>query len=40
MQKIVKTSWVSLCVNNRFTAFEIYRLRTCVIACDENIQSG
>ena len=35
MQKIVKTSWEGLCVNNGFTALEIDRLRTCFIACDE-----
>jgi serine/threonine-protein kinase HipA len=40
MQKIVKTSWERLCVNNGFTGLEIARLRACFIACDETIQSG
>lgn len=40
MQKIVKTSWERLCVNNGFTGLEIGRLRACFIACDETIQSG
>jgi serine/threonine-protein kinase HipA len=40
MQKIVKTSWERLCVNNGFTELEIARLRACFIACDETIQSG
>ena len=37
MQKNVKTSWEQLCVNNGFTALEIDRLRTCFIACDEEL---
>ena len=37
MQKNVKTSWERLCVNNGFTALEIDRLRTCFIACDEEL---
>jgi hypothetical protein len=37
MQKIVKASWEELCVNNRFTALKIDHLRTCFIACDEEL---
>jgi hypothetical protein len=35
MQKIVKTIWEGLGVNNGFTALEIDRLRTCFVACAE-----
>jgi serine/threonine-protein kinase HipA len=38
MQMTVKTNWEKLCGQNRFTALEIERLRTCFIACDEIIK--
>jgi len=37
MQKIVKKSWERLCVKTGFNALEIDRLRTCFIACDEEL---
>jgi serine/threonine-protein kinase HipA len=37
MQRTVKARWEILFKENRFTATEIERFRTCFIACDEPI---
>ena len=39
MQQTVKKTWEDLFRNNGFTAAEIERLRTCFIACDEQIEN-
>jgi len=40
MQRIVKGNWEKLCVESGLSALEIDRLRSCYIACDEQIQSA
>jgi serine/threonine-protein kinase HipA len=40
MQRIVKANWEKLCVESGLSALEIDRLRSCYIACDEQIQAA
>jgi serine/threonine-protein kinase HipA len=40
MQRIVKGNWEKLCVESGLSALEIDRLRSCYIACDEQIQAA
>ena len=40
MQRTVKGNWEKLCVESGLSALEIDRLRSCYIACDEQIQAA
>jgi hypothetical protein len=40
MQTIVKRNWEKLCAESGLSVLEIDRLRSCYIACGENIQGA